>query len=262
MTVAPPGDEFWTGVTFVISGVDTSAHTFDWSATRGSEPLGVSGVIVKGHDGGNVYAYEPAVSAATGLHGPSKDKGGYQSIARITFCLDVGKKPPPTTTVTETVTVTTPAQTVTTPAQTVTTPAQTVTAPAQTVTTTTPGQAVAAPPKVTGTTPSRMDVTPRTPRRGSATARIRPGCLRTRSLRVDVRGSAMRRVTFRLNGRQVKRVTVKRGQRLVRRTLRTSGGRVQRVTAIVQFTGGRTSRTLRVTGFRCVQRNTPPRFTG
>ena len=88
------------------------------------------------------------------------------------------------------------------------------------------------------------------------------GCLRRTSLAVRVRGSRMEQVTFRLNGRTVRSMRVPRGQTTVDTTLRTSGGRTQRVTALVQFRSGRASRTLVATGFRCVQRNPTPQFTG
>lgn len=252
----PSGDAFWTGVKVTISNVDTTAHTFGWSASRDGKALGVDAVIVKGEYGAAVYAYKPEASSASGLHAPKVDnkKKRYQRIRSITLCLDEDVKPPPKTT---TVTTTTPGQTVT---QTVTT---TVTNTVNnTVTTTAPRQEVA-PTKTTGTTPAKK-TTPKktTPRRGNATARLSPGCLRKRSITVTVRGTAMRRITLRRNGRTVKRINVRSGRRSVRTTLRTGGGRVQRITAIVQFRGNRTSRTLRVTGLRCVPRNPSPLFTG
>ena len=79
---------------------------------------------------------------------------------------------------------------------------------------------------------------------------------------VRVRGSRMRQVTFRVNGRTVKRVQVYRGQTVVRTTLRTNGRPTQRVTAVVRFRSGRASQTLQITGLRCQQRNPPPRFVG
>jgi hypothetical protein len=98
----------------------------------------------------------------------------------------------------------------------------------------------------------------------SATARVsaQRRCA-TRSARITISGRLIRRVTFFVNGRRVRTVTVRAGQTRVTVSLRLrrSGASRQTVTARVTFRNGAASRTLTAHATRCAP-VVRPNFTG
>ena len=78
---------------FTVSGVDTGAHIFNWSAAKDGQPLGVDAVIVKGGWSANVYAYDPEASSGSGLHAPVNHGKRYAGLSHITFCVDAPTPP-------------------------------------------------------------------------------------------------------------------------------------------------------------------------
>jgi hypothetical protein len=82
-------------------------------------------------------------------------------------------------------------------------------------------------------------------------------------VRVTVAGQAMRRITFRINGRVVRTVNVRAGRRSVRASLpMTTRRAAQVVTARVTFRNGARPRTLVARTARCAQAAVAPQFTG
>jgi len=85
----------------------------------------------------------------------------------------------------------------------------------------------------------------------------------SRSVGVTVAGQAMRRITFRVNGRVVRTVNVRAGQRSVRASVpMTSRRAAQVVTARVTFRNGARPRTLVARTARCAEAAVQPQFTG
>ena len=82
VSVEPSGDVFWSGVKFTISNVNTTANTFDWSASKNTLPLGVDAVIVRGAQSAMSFAFSPEVSAATGMHAPFVGQQAGQELDR------------------------------------------------------------------------------------------------------------------------------------------------------------------------------------
>jgi hypothetical protein len=104
------------------------------------------------------------------------------------------------------------------------------------------------------------------PRRGTAALRGPRACPRTTSVSATVRGRQIRRVTFLVGGKVVKRLTKADSRGRWTLKLRTSSLRrgSNRVVARVEFTtASRTrTRTLRVTITRCAAQQVRPQFTG
>jgi hypothetical protein len=85
----------------------------------------------------------------------------------------------------------------------------------------------------------------------------------SRVVRVTVRGRSMRRISFSVNGRHVRTVTVRSGQRSVIASLPMTNRRAsQVVTARVTFGNGARARTLSARASRCAQVAVQPQFTG
>jgi hypothetical protein len=81
---------------------------------------------------------------------------------------------------------------------------------------------------------------------------------------VRVRGRLVRRVTFLVNGRRVRTVNVPSGRRSISASLpiRRFGAQRQRIQARVTFRNGAAPRTLNATANRCAQGEVSPQFTG
>ena len=100
--IEPVADDTYTDgtLTVTIDVRDTaSGQVFDFTAN-----LGIDAVFVKGGPGGNLYLYDPEVTADTDLHAPVNPANNtYFGISHILFCYDVE---PPTNTPTDTATFT------------------------------------------------------------------------------------------------------------------------------------------------------------
>lgn len=100
---------------------------------------------------------------------------------------------------------------------------------------------------------------------GAARLRGPSGCV-SRRFTASVRGRQIARVTFFVDGRQVKRVDAKRGQRVFKLGITPTrfGKGIHRVTAKVVFAtaSGTKARTLRLSFQRCARQVLAPRFTG
>jgi hypothetical protein len=99
----------------------------------------------------------------------------------------------------------------------------------------------------------------------SATARLsaQSRCA-TRTARITVSGRQLRSVTFFVNGRRVRTVTVRSGVTRVTANIpvRRSGAARQTVTARVTFRNGAAARTLTAHATRCAAAAVRPQFTG
>jgi hypothetical protein len=99
----------------------------------------------------------------------------------------------------------------------------------------------------------------------AATARVaaQRSCA-TRTARVTITGRSIRQVTFFVNGRRARIVTVRAGARrlTVSVALSRGGAARQRITARVTFRNGAAARTLNTTARRCAQAAVQPQFTG
>jgi hypothetical protein len=99
----------------------------------------------------------------------------------------------------------------------------------------------------------------------AATARVsaQRSCA-TRTARVTITGRSIRQVTFFVNGRRARIVTVRAGARrlTVAVPLSRGGAARQRITARVTFRNGAAARTLNTTARRCAQAAVQPQFTG
>jgi hypothetical protein len=85
----------------------------------------------------------------------------------------------------------------------------------------------------------------------------------TKVVQVTVAGRQMRDIAFSINGRHVRKVTVRAGQRSVRASLPMRNRRAsQVVTARVRFRNGARPRTLSARASRCAQAAVHPTFTG
>ena len=85
----------------------------------------------------------------------------------------------------------------------------------------------------------------------------------TKVVQVTVAGRQMRDIAFSINGRRVRKVTVRAGQRSVRASLPMRNRRAsQVVTARVRFRNGAQPRTLSARASRCAQAAVQPTFTG
>jgi hypothetical protein len=86
----------------------------------------------------------------------------------------------------------------------------------------------------------------------------------TRSARVTITGRSIRQVTFLVNGRRARIVTVRAGARRLTVSVRLSrsGAARQRIRARVTFRNGAAARTLNTTARRCAQAAVRPQFTG
>jgi hypothetical protein len=139
-------------------------------------------------------------------------------------------------------------------------PTTTTTTPPPTTTTTTTTPPVAAPAPAVAPAGAVAGTQAR-----SATARVsaQTRCA-TRTARITVSGRLIRRVTFFVNGRRVRTVTVRSGQTRVSVSVpvRRSGAARQTVTARVTFRNGATSRTLTAHATRCAAGAVSPKFTG
>ena len=130
--------------------------------------------------------------------------------------------------------------------------------PATAPTPTAPAPSAAAPPPA----PSSAV---RGTRSSSARARLAvPRACRSRAARVTVTGRLMRRVSFLVNGRRVRTMSIRAGQRSLSASLplRRSGPARQTVTARVTFRGGAPARTMIARATRCAQTEVSPQFTG
>jgi hypothetical protein len=85
-----------------------------------------------------------------------------------------------------------------------------------------------------------------------------------RAARVTISGRSIRQVTFVVNGRRVRTVTVRAGRRTltVSVPLSQGGAARQRVQARVTFRNGAAPRVLDTTARRCAQAAVAPQFTG
>ena len=145
-------------------------------------------------------------------------------------------------------------------------PASTPPAPPPTVTTTptptpTPTPTAAPAPVVQPAPQSEVAGT----QAAAATARVsvQRSCA-SRSARVTITGRSIRQVTFFVNGRRARIVTVRAGTRrlTVSVPLSRSGATRQRISARVTFRNGAAARTLNTTARRCAQAAVQPQFTG
>jgi hypothetical protein len=119
-----------------------------------------------------------------------------------------------------------------------------------------PAPAAAAPVPASGVQAERVDSRAVAPTR--AVLGTRSSCA-SRTIRATVRGRGMRRVTFSVNGRVVRTITV-RGRRTIRATLRRSGTGPQAVTVRVRYANRTEVLTARAN--RCAQAQVQPEFTG
>lgn len=93
-------------VTITVNNT-ASGQTFDFTAN-----LPVDAVFAKGGPGGNLYEYDPAVTADTGLHAPGNDSGKavqtppWSGLSHISFCFNEVPMATPTPTATPTATST------------------------------------------------------------------------------------------------------------------------------------------------------------
>jgi hypothetical protein len=235
-------------VTLTVSG-----KSLDFSSN-----IPVAAVIVKGGNAANVYRYASGSTGDAGLHAPINSSGGPAGLSHVDFCYQpqtpppdcnanpkpesCPKPPPPPVNPPVRPTPNTPTTTPRAVSPPVTTPAPVIPAAGRT-----PAAAVGG------------------KRARSATARLSVlrSCAR-RSTLLRVSGRSMRRVTFYVNGRRVRRVNVRRGARsvVVSVPLRRTGPARQRVTARVAFRTGARSRTLTKRATRCARAVVRPQFTG
>lgn len=76
------------GVTITIAVSNSGAGTvFNWSASGGV----VNAVVAKGGPNANLYVYNPAATADTGLHSPvNPSNGKYYGLSHVSFCFTPG----------------------------------------------------------------------------------------------------------------------------------------------------------------------------
>ncbi|MCU0312670.1 MAG: hypothetical protein MUC84_01230 [Solirubrobacteraceae bacterium] len=116
-----------------------------------------------------------------------------------------------------------------------------------------------------GSTTASGGVAPTTASGGAVTRASLSGpaaCVRSRYT-LKVSGRPVRGVTIYVNGKVARRLTAKTGQQTFSVTLNASGARVQKVRAVVRFSGTTQTKTLRRTVFKCRAANAVrPQFTG
>jgi hypothetical protein len=143
-------------------------------------------------------------------------------------------------------------------------PASTPPASPPTVTTTPTPTPTATPAPAPVVQPAPQSVVAGTQTR-AATARVavQRSCA-SRSARVTITGRSIRQVTFFVNGRRARIVTVRAGARrlTVSVPLSRGGAARQRITARVTFRNGAAARTLNANARRCAQAAVQPQFTG
>jgi hypothetical protein len=242
-----------TGQLAIVVRSTPLGQVADFTMTGG---LRVVAVFVKASDGGHLYDYRPAGSAGdTGLHGPVAPGGVYHDISHISFCVD---KPKPQQ----------PPDEEEPPPDEEEPPKPPVDPPAlpPVITTFTPPLPPAPPPVVASAPSITRPAAPRPPRvivPGSARLRAPDGC-RSTTFRVRVSGRQIRRVTFSLDGRQVRTFRRQASTYSVRIDPRRLTPGVHRISVRVVFTtaSGTRARTLRSVFQRCLQGRIGPRFTG
>ena len=141
-------------------------------------------------------------------------------------------------------------------------PATPTTPPPATTTATPPATPAAAPAPVVQPAPQSVVAGTQA---AAATARVaaQRSCA-ARTARVTITGRSIRQVTFFVNGRRARIVTVRAGARrlTVSVPLSRGGAARQRIRATVTFRNGAPARTLNTTARRCAQAAVQPQFTG
>ena len=256
--------------------IDVADRAFDWTSTSG-----VDVVIVKGGPNANIYRYSPEATSDNGLTAPVNPSNGQTyGLSHITFCWDGSTTPPPT-----------PPQrpgpcepggpemkpdgtpclgkaeppaappASNPPAQ----PAQSA-PPAST-----PAPAASAPApfavSASSSVPPTQVLGGRAAIRRAVVASARmsgPRRCVTRSFTQVIDGRGIRRITMRVNGRVVRRMTGGQRRYAVRIDPRRYAGGVVRVQASVEYVAasGRRAQTLSATVLRCAQQVARVRFTG
>jgi hypothetical protein len=240
----PQGSTNW-GNGDLSGQLSVSGRVLDWSS---SQPISV--VIVKGGPNANIYRYDPAVTGGQGLHAPVNAKNGqFYGLSHVDFCTGDTPPPPP------------PCE---------------------------PGGAAkkhdgspCTPPdpceeggpatRADGTdcNPPEQEVggvieeAGSPPVRASAHLRQARRCVNGRFTQV-LRGSGIRRVTVKVNGKSIGRMRGSGGRYTIRINPRRFHSRVLKVKARVVFVAasGRRPQTLRTTVLRCARRAPAVRFTG
>jgi hypothetical protein len=241
----PPsaGSKSGGGVTVELSlGADQYGQLVDWSS---SKPI--DAVIVKGGPNANAYVYAGESSGDTGLHAPFNGPDKYYGLSHVNFCWD-GDKPP----VDKPPTDQPPAEEPPVDKPPADQPPA-VTPPAD-------QPPAVAPPVAPPATPTTGAVLSEEVRSGASRLLGPSGCV-GRTVKATVRGRAIAKVAFSLDGKAVK--TVKgAGSYSVRSSTLSAG--VHRIKAKVTFkpAAHTRSRTHLLTFQRCAVRQVAPRFAG
>ncbi|HEX8205138.1 MAG TPA: hypothetical protein VF587_03665 [Solirubrobacteraceae bacterium] len=244
--------------------IDINGLSFDWTSSKA-----VDAVIVKGGEDGNVYKYVPGSLGDTDLVAPVNPNNQTTfGLSHIEFC-DGPDAPPPPDPDPDPDPDPQPDPDPDPPSGTEPTPDPdpkpdpkpgTPDVPAINVTVPQPGPLPQAGPITPAGKAAAKSQSAPTARIAAASRLAAPRSCVTRTFRVAVKGRGMRSVTFFVNGRKV---ATKKGRRNVSVLIPVTSD-VHRIRAKVRYVNGatRTTKTLRASALRCLQRVVRPQFTG